>query len=273
MITADEYRGDIRIVDQIQANMVAYFRLFVGLPGIIAGSDDVFWVVSTNGEPGNQVLQSHIAEASAEERIAALLVEIGAYCNTIDWLVFPGCQPHDLGKRLAARGMPAGPGGTWMLADLSDLAQPGSLPAGFRVVRVSDRAMLTSWWEVSGAGFGSDVQIHFDAYARHGFGSDAVSLHYIGYHHDTPVTSATLLLAGGIAGIWDVSTPPAVRGRGYGSAITSVMLQIAREHGYSHAWVWSSIMGKEVYRKLGFVAADFGIREYQWRGADQSSAA
>ena len=89
--------------------------------------------------------------------------------------------------------------------------------------------------------------------------------HYIAYVYDQPVTSATLLLAGGIAGIWDVSTPPAMRGRGYGSAITQAMLQIAYERGYEHAWVWSSQMGQEVYRKLGFVARDFGIREYVWR--------
>ena len=103
-----------------------------------------------------------------------------------------------------------------------------------------------------------------DAYARHGFGPQAISLHYIGYLHDEPVTSATLLLAGGIAGIWDVSTPPALRGQGFGSAITMHMLHQAYERGYQHAWVWSSKIGKRVYERVGFVAADFGVREYQW---------
>jgi hypothetical protein len=34
---------------------------------------------------------------------------------------------------------------------------------------------------------------------------------------------------------------------------------------YDYAWIWSSPMGKSVYSKLGFVAADFGVREYRWR--------
>ena len=72
-------------------------------------------------------------------------------------------------------------------------------------------------------------------------------------------------MAGGIASVYDVSTPPALRRRGFGGAITFATLQEARRQGYDYAWIWSSQMGKSVYSKLGFVAADFGVREYQWR--------
>jgi hypothetical protein len=130
---------------------------------------------------------------------------------------------------------------------------------------VTDATMLEAWKQISAVGFGGDTQIYYDAYARHGFGPDATSLHYIGYLGDRPVTSATLLLAGGIAGVYDVSTPPAWRHRGFGGAITFAMLQEARQREYDHAWIWSSPMGKSVYSKLGFVAADFGVREYRWR--------
>jgi predicted acetyltransferase len=82
---------------------------------------------------------------------------------------------------------------------------------------------------------------------------------------DQPVTSSTLLLAGGIAGIYDVSTPAPLRRQGFGSAITWAMLQEARKRGYDYVYIWSSPMGKSVYSKVGFVAADFGIREYQWQ--------
>jgi len=130
--------------------------------------------------------------------------------------------------------------------------------------QVHDYAMLDTWKQISSVGFGTDVQIHSEAYAHHGFGANAISLHSIGYVDAEPVTSATLLLAGGIAGIWDVSTPPAMRGQGYGSAITLHLLHEAYAHGYTTAWVWSSTMGKPVYQRVGFVASDFGVREYQW---------
>ena len=48
------------IADQIQENMLAYFRLFAGLPGITVADADVFWLVSARGEPGNHLLRAQI---------------------------------------------------------------------------------------------------------------------------------------------------------------------------------------------------------------------
>jgi hypothetical protein len=257
--------SDTRIVDRMQDNMVVYFRLFAGLLGITVIDEDVFWLVSAQGEPGNQVLRARLPSDSAEVRIGAIFDEIGQYTNQIDWMVFPSCQPADLGTRLEARGMVAGPGGIWMLTVLPAQPRRLQMPECFRVERVRNLAMLNAWKDISTAGFGIDAQIHADAYARHGFGLEATSLHFIGYLDDEPVTSATLLLAGGIAGIWDVSTPSALRRQGFGTAITLHMLHEAYRRGYRHAWVWSSKMGKQVYERVGFVAADFGVREYQWK--------
>jgi GNAT superfamily N-acetyltransferase len=254
----------IRVVDQMQANMLAYFRLFAGLPGITLVDQDVFWLVSAQGEPGTMVLQARLPRDSAEGCIDALLDQIGQYTDHIDWMVFPSCQPADLGMRLEARGMPSRPGGTWMVAELPAQTNLLAVAERFRIEQVRTSAMLDVWKQISTIGFGVDVQIHADAYLRHGFGDDAFSLHYIGYLDAEPVTSATLLLAGGIAGIWDVSTPPAVRGQSFGSAITLHMLREAYARGYQRAWVWSSQMGRRVYERVGFVAAGFGICEYQW---------
>jgi GNAT superfamily N-acetyltransferase len=253
-------------VDQMQENLIAYFRIFSGLPGATFVEEDVTWFVNVKDEPGNHLLRTRISGAAIDRRIDDIIGQFSQYTDQIDWLVFPACRPADLGKRLEARGMQAGLGGTWMLADL--IAAPPSappVPDGFRIQHVSDTTMLHVWQQISAEGFEGDAQIYYDAYARHGFGPDAISLHYIGYLGDQPVTSSTLLVAGGIASVYDVSTPPAWRRQGFGGAITFAMLQEARRRGYDHAWIWSSLMGKSVYSKLGFVAADFGVREYRWR--------
>ena len=40
----------INIVDQMQENILAYFRLFDGLPGITCvDADQVFWLIGTCG--------------------------------------------------------------------------------------------------------------------------------------------------------------------------------------------------------------------------------
>jgi hypothetical protein len=255
----------MEIVDQMQENLIAYFRLFAGLPGATFVEADVTWFVNASAEPGNHLLRSHIAGHSIDRRIDAIISQISQHTDHIDWLVFPGCRPADLGKRLEARGMRGGYGGIWMLADLASLPGAPAAPDAFHIEQVCDTTVLEVWKRVSSEGFGGDTQIYYDAYARHGFGPDAISLHYIGYLDDLPVTSATLLMAGGIASVYDVSTPPSLRRQGFGGAVTFAMLREAQWRGYRHAWIWSSQLGQSIYRKLGFVAADFGIREYQWR--------
>lgn len=157
-----------------------------------------------------------------------------------------------------------------MLADLAALPDAPDAPDGFRVEQVRDTDGLARWLHVSRTGFGHEVdpsesveeQPFYAAYRRHGFGPDALALHYIGFVNDAPVTAATLLLADGIAGLYNVSTPPSLRRQGYGSAISRAMMVEAQKRGYKDTFVWSSPMGKGVYSRIGYVHADIGMREY-----------
>jgi hypothetical protein len=249
---------------QIQENMMMYMRLFAGLPGMTMYDAESFWFVSNKPAPGNNILRTRWEASSTEERIDAMLEQIGQYIDHIDWFVFPDDQPADLGKRLEARGMPGGPGGNWLWTDLTSLGADPTVPDHFRIEQVRDDQMLSEWVRVSEAGTGSELAIFYDAYARHGYGPDAFSLHSIGYLDDTPVTAGTLLDAGGCATIYDVSTPPAFRHNGFGGAITHALMQEIRNLGYADTWIWSSNMAKSVYQKLGYVDVDFGLREHSW---------
>jgi ribosomal protein S18 acetylase RimI-like enzyme len=271
-------------VDQIQENLIAYFRIFATLPDVTLVEDELKWVVS-KGMPGNFVLRTQLPSDGLDQRIDHLVSQIGQSANQFDWFVFPSCQPVDLGERIAARGLAGGPdgnwqlvgtvggpGGTWMLADLTNPLNPPQGSERFRIEQVTNHHQLETWSRATIAGFGHDAH-HLDnlaehpfhaAYARHGFGEDARSLHYIGYLNDQPVTSSTLLLAGGIAGLFDISTPVAFRRQGFGSAISWWMLYEAQRRGYRQAYVWSSNLGRNVYRSVGFIPHNIGMREYSW---------
>ena len=261
---------------------MAYHRMFAGVRGIEYVEDDATWIVTDGGAPGNMVLRSRFADADVDRRIDEVIEAIGQHTNYVEWMVFPGCRPPDLAGRVAARGSAGGPdgrwelvgeiggpGGTWMRADLTAIPtrrRGQSLSAGFRVERVSTEAMLEEWRSASSAGFGGgEYHNFFDAYSRHGFGSDARALHYIGYLGIRAVTSGTLLLEGRCAGIYNVSTPESDRRQGFGSAITHVMMREAHVRGYEWAWLQSSRMGRGVYAGLGFVDIDIGVREYRWK--------
>lgn len=264
--------------DQVQENLIAYFRLFEGLPGVTFVEEDIVFVAS-QGLPGSQVLRTRVPDEVVEQRLDEALSQIGQSSDGVDWFVFPSCRPDDLGQRLVTHGEAGGPngawrlfgkiggpGGTWMVADLASLANHASVPANFHIKQARDLTQLKAWEKINAKGFGSDnYQIFYDAFARHGFGPEANALHFIGYLGDEPVTSATLFLAGGIASVFNVSTPEALRRQGFGSAITYAALQEAPKRGYQTAYIWSSPLGRGVYGKLGFAITDFGVREYQWQ--------
>jgi GNAT superfamily N-acetyltransferase len=153
-----------------------------------------------------------------------------------------------------------------MLIDLITPSTSTPVPDGFHVRQVTSRALLDEWAAINARGFGAtDYSAFHAAYARHGFGSQAQAVHFIGYLGDEPVTSSTLLATESSASIYNVSVPVEMRRQGLGSAITHATLQEARKRGYHSAWIWSSPLGKSVYARLGFIVTDFGVREYQWQ--------
>lgn len=250
---------------QIQANMIAYMRLFAGLPDMVMHDAEIFWFISHRPAPGDIILRTQWPDDDRiEARIDETFEQISQHVDEINWFVFPDDQPADLGKRLEARGMPGGPAGNWLWADLTKLGAGPAVPDHFHVEFVRDDSMMAEWVHVSEAGFGGELPLFYDAYARHGYGPDAFSLHYTGYLDDTPVTSGTLLDAGGCATIYDVSTPPEFRRQGFGGAITHFLMCEIRSRGYADTWIWSSNMAQSVYRALGYVDADFGVREHTW---------
>lgn len=245
--------------------MIAYMCLFAGLPGVMMHDAESFWIVSNKPAPGNSILRARWSQEDVEQRIDDLFESLGQHVDTIDWMVFPGDLPGDLGKRLEVWGMPGGPGGNWLWADLATLGSGPVVPDDFHIEQVHDDQEMAEWVRVSEAGFGQELGCFYDAYARHGYGPDAFSLHYIGYLSDTPVTSGTLLDAGGCATLYDISTPPAFRRQGLGGALTHALMQEIRARGYADTWIWSSNMAKSVYQALGYVDADFGLREHSWQ--------
>jgi ribosomal protein S18 acetylase RimI-like enzyme len=75
---------------------------------------------------------------------------------------------------------------------------------------------------------------------------------YIGYFDSQPVCTASMFLSDQIAGIYNIATLPAARGKGLGSAITLAPLLEARQMGYQIGALQSSEMGFRLYERIGF---------------------
>jgi GNAT superfamily N-acetyltransferase len=67
------------------------------------------------------------------------------------------------------------------------------------------------------------------------------------------VAGGSVWITGRTAGLYNISTLEAGRGRGLGHAVTAELMNLARERGCTHAVLHASEMGRPVYERLGFV--------------------
>lgn len=254
------------LLDALQANFGSYLRLFAGLPGAqIHQSDGATWFINMHAPPASFMLHTRLEESSAGAQVNAILAQVQQQASFLVWPIYRADTPANLGDLLTAAGCGAGQA-RWMLADLA--ATPAvSWPDGLQVVQVRDPEMLAAWTDASGRGFECGpkaVRIYRDAYARCLSAADPRVLQHVGFWRGQPVTSSTLVLADGIAGVYDISTPPEFRRCGFGAAITYANLEAARERGFGHACLMSSDMGESVYARLGF-STRVSFSEYTWR--------
>jgi len=239
----------------MEANYISYFVGFAQLPYLQFHSDpEIIWV-SSNLAYWNSVLRAQLAPDRIATRVESTCAYFQSLHMSLLWQTLPSTRPADLGSYLKTCGLKPVGGRPHMAADLRNLPAELPTPPGLVIERVHDEPSFDKWFRASAAGFEmspTDAAIYADAYIALGFASNGPFLHYIGYLRGEPVTSSTLLLADGVAGIYDVSTTRAVRRQGLGAAITLAPLLEARARGYRYAILQSSQEGYNVYRHLGF---------------------
>lgn len=215
--------------------------------------EDAVWGLTRIPSPMiNNATRVRFPEDRADDAIDAIIKESNARQVSMRWWLGMGTQPPDTGERLKKRGFShlqlAG-----MAIELSGIHVPSAKTA-LRVERVRDSGQLEAWCRVLAAGF-SVPQIAADAFGRAfeatGLDSPDWSL-YLAYLDGEPVSTSSMYLGAGVAGIYNVATLPEARGKGAGSAVSFAPLKVAYQAGYQVGILQASRMGYSVYRRLGF---------------------
>ena len=256
------------LIEALRSNYIEYFRLFHNQHGIQVHVDQETALIIANGPPGNHILRTNLPSAGTEESIDALLSRISSQTGGIRWLLFPQDKPWDLRDRLKRRGLITGQGDLWMFRQLQHLPKSSPLSSMY-ISPVRDLPDLRAWWTASALGFGTSqraAQRWYDAFRRHGLGRRSHVTNYIGKIDKTVVTTATLILTAGIAGIYDLSTPQQYRGNGFASALVYELLAQARSQGLAYAGLQTGD-AEQFYQSLGFNTR-FQEEEFFW-SADQ----
>jgi GNAT superfamily N-acetyltransferase len=243
----------------IEANLNATFSL-VGSSPITELHDapDTRWYI-TPKVPFPLFNHVYFSSLSQEEGTEAKIEEVkqhfAAHQVPFMWSVGPFTRPSDLGARLESYGLAHADDLPGMAVDLQALNEDIPFPAELAIERVSDAEMLKNYIEVLRVGFempGFVSEGFFELCTAVGLTEESPLRNYVGRLEGEVVTTTSLALVAGVAGIYNVATLPKVRRQGLGAATTLAALLEARQLGYRIGILQSSAMGMSVYRGLGF---------------------
>lgn len=167
----------------------------------------------------------------------------------------PFTQPTDLGARLESRGLSRADELPGMAVDVQAINEDVPSPSALATERVGDTEVSRECIEVMRVGFELPEltsEVFFEAFTAVGLTDKSPLRSYLVRIDGEAVAASSLLVAAGVAGIYNVATMPEARRQGLGVAVKLEALRDARELGYRIGLLQSSAMGFGVYRRLGF---------------------
>lgn len=204
----------------------------------------------------NAVVRASLGHDEAAGEIAASIDCMRRRAVSGTWHLGPLSTPTDLAELLLARGFRHDVDEMGMAVKLDRVPRDIIAPPELIISRVRGGSDLAAWVNALGRGFGEGLAFaEWAGGALHRFGFDDSQpwRHYLGRLGGKPVATATLFEHGGNAGIYFVSTVPAFRRRGIGSAVTLAALWDAGACGCSLGVLRSSSQAVSMYKRLGFV--------------------
>lgn len=246
------------IIAEIEDALFAQWSHFGRWPrGELHDEDGLLWFETPIRHlPYNGVIRTRLGDGSAGVTISKVMERFRARDVQYFWVVHPSATPEDLGDRLAANGLAPVERMTCMSLELADWdTAPVPRDVAFEEV-LSDDALQTyseltaRYWEILDQERELVAEFH-----RHWGPGRAPGHRYLAVADGQTVGKAYLSLAGppGVASIYGMFVPPEARGRGVARALTTTMLQRAKEAGFHRAVLHATDMAVGVYRRAGFV--------------------
>jgi hypothetical protein len=242
------------------ANLVAHMSWVQQQTAGMRVLEDEQLVIVDSGLPCdtfNVVCRARLTPDSLKGRVAAAIEYFRGVSRPFSWWVGPGDLPADLGDALQEAGLEAAEAEVAMAADLEAVRDERQPPRGLRIERVRTVEQVREFAEINAANWDppdADVIRFYEAATPVLLAGDTPLWLYLAYLGDRPVATAELTVAGGVVGLYGISTLKDFRRQGIGGAMTLQPLLNAKEAGHTTAVLQASADGVSVYSRIGFQA-------------------
>lgn len=242
------------LIAAIEENLFALIPAFRKWPRAeVHDEAEIKWSITDIPFPlFNSIFRARLVPDKIDATIQSTIAYAKARNVPLLWWTGPATQPQNLGNYLERHGFINAGQEPGMAVELQKLNEDVPILEGLTIQQAGNAEALKQWSRTCAASFGMP---DFAVEAMYDFISCAdvkTTLAYLGWLDDKPVAISLLVLAAGVAGIYNVATIPEARRQGIGSIITLVPLREARTRGYRVGILHASEMGVDVYRSLGF---------------------
>jgi len=244
------------LITAIRANMLDFFRYLVRKnPGdCIEDKNFIRWHTRIPFPWYNGIAFSTPLDAKNEETIAASIEYFNnKKVNHFTCWFAPELNAKDWEPVLKKYGFIFSNDVPGMAIDLAQLDTSRQTLRRLETHIVEDEAALRSWTNIFIPAYGLPASWESPLFEMMlTFGFDLPTRNYLAYLDGKPVATSSMVIGGGVAGIYNVATLPEARSQGIGAILTAAPLAEAKQMGYRAGILQSSDMGFKVYQKLGF---------------------
>lgn len=225
---------------------------------------EIMWTMTDVPFPlFNSIFRAQLPSDKIDATIQSLLAQGSLRNIPLLWWTGPATHPDNLGDYLLKHGfIQAGvvPG---MAVDLEHLNENLPAVSGLSVKAVRDTETMQQWIQTCITGFGMPDSLIGPFSEFMSQSSSGEIQPYLGLLNNQPVATSLMVLAEGVAGLYNIATIPEARRKGIGAWMTLIPLLEARTQGYRAGILHASEMGIGVYRSLGFQEY-CQIGQYAW---------
>jgi GNAT superfamily N-acetyltransferase len=239
------------LIEESQYDLLLALAKSAGHP--VHEGKEISWIGDSTSWPRG-IFRACFSGSAAEEQIRAMVGRIRAKEAPSLWLTGPTAQPEDLEARLELHGFVQWLRAAGMAVEIAALRAASSPPAGFEVRVVADEAMLRAWVRILTLNLFRmpEGDIPNVCHAMQPLISAGGLKCFLGLLDGQPVSTASLFLARGVAGLYHVATDEKWRKQGIGAQMVLAPMRDARTQGYRVGILQSAAMAETLYQSLGF---------------------